>query len=517
MVFSEIQKFFQQKHTAQMTRQLIAMLFLGFSAGLPLLLIFSSLSLWLREAGVERSSVTFFAWAALGYSFKFVWAPLVDQMALPFLTKALGRRRSWMLVAQICIALAMTCMALTNPGAKGHALTIMALASVMLGFSSATQDIVIDAYRIESAPESFQAMMSSAYIAGYRVGMIAAGAGALILADIFGSAVGSYYYPAWQYTYLCMALLMGVGIATTLVISEPETEAVREYTFSPEQYAGFLGVFAAAVCAFIAGWHLGGFVLDNMAPPLAGMLKNPVLFQTVAGCIKLLTASASAFVLSWIFMKTGLANQDMLQESYVSPVRDFFDRYGMKTAWILLALVGCYRLSDIVLGVISNVFYQDLGFTKTQIAGVVKTFGLVMTIAGGFLGGILSVRYKVLPVLFAGALLSALTNLLFMAQAALGPNMGFLYLVISADNLAAGLAGAAFVAFLSSLTSVKFTAVQYAIFSSVMTLFPKILGGWSGTMVDAFGYSRFFLITTLMGVPVLVLVWAAGRLVFQRN
>ncbi len=498
-----------------MARQLIAMLFLGFSAGLPLLLIFSSLSLWLREAGVERSSVTFFAWAALGYSFKFLWAPLVDQMALPFLTKALGRRRSWMLFSQICIALAMICMAVTDPAAKGHALTIMALESVMLGFSSATQDIVIDAYRIEAAPESFQAMMSSAYIAGYRTGMIVAGAGALILADIFGSSAGSYYYPAWQYTYFCMALFMGMGMTTTLVISEPDTKVTGKYQFSPAQYAGFLGVFSAAICAFIAGWHLGGFVLDKAPTALAGMFENPVLFQTIAGCIKLGTAGTAAFGLSWIFMKAGLANQDMLQESYVSPVRDFFTRYGMKTAWILLALVGCYRLSDIVLGVISNVFYQDLGFTKTQIAGVVKTFGLVMTIAGGFLGGILSVRYKVLPILFAGALLSALTNLLFMAQAALGPNMGFLYLVISADNLAAGLAGAAFVAFLSSLTSVKFTAVQYAIFSSVMTLFPKILGGWSGTMVDAFGYPRFFLITTLMGIPVLILVWAGASMLSQ--
>ncbi len=512
-----LRQFTKVKLPGNMGKPSVIMLFLGFSAGLPILLIFSSLSLWLREAGVQRSSVTFFAWAALGYSFKFLWAPLVDQISLPFLTRTLGRRRSWMLASQICTTLAMVCMACTNPASQGHALTIMALASVVLGFSSATQDIVIDAYRIESAPESFQAMMAATYIAGYRIGMIAAGAGALILADIFGSAMGNYHYAAWQYTYLCMALLMGVGIITTLVISEPATGTAKEYEFSPGQYAGVVGIFAAAICAFIAGWYLGGFVLEKMNLSFMGILKNPVLFKTLAGCIKLAAGSITAYFLSLLLIRTGLANQNIIRESYLSPVQDFFHRYGMKTAVILLALVGCYRLSDIVLGVISNVFYQDLGFTKTQIAGVVKTFGLAMTIAGGFLGGIFSARYKIIHVLFAGALLSALTNLLFMVQASLGAHMGFLYLVISADNLAAGLAGAAFVAFLSSLTSVRFTAVQYAIFSSVMTLFPKILGGWSGTMVDALGYSRFFLTTTLMGLPVLVLVWAAASMLSQKD
>jgi PAT family beta-lactamase induction signal transducer AmpG len=164
-----------------------------------------------------------------------------------------------------------------------------------------------------------------------------------------------------------------------------------------------------------------------------------------------------------------------------------------------------------VLGVIANVFYQDLGFAKVEIATIVKTFGLLMTLAGGFLGGVLAVRYGVIRILFLGALLSAATNLLFMLLAYLGHDTRMLCLVIAADNLSAGIASAAFVAFLSSLTSVSFTAVQYAIFSSLMTLLPKLLGGYSGSMVEALGYPGFFLLTTLLGLPVLLLVWCAGR------
>ncbi|MCB1757560.1 MAG: MFS transporter, partial [Gammaproteobacteria bacterium] len=182
-----------------------------------------------------------------------------------------------------------------------------------------------------------------------------------------------------------------------------------------------------------------------------------------------------------------------------------------KLAWLLLALIAFYRISDIVLGVISNVFFQDLGFSKTEIAGIVKTFGLFMTIAGGFLGGLLSVRYGVMRILFLGAVLSALTNLLFSWLATLGHNITMLYVVISADNLSAGLASAAFIAFLSSLTNISFTAVQYAIFSSLMTLFPKLLGGYSGSMVDNLGYPSFFTLTALMGLPVLLLITVAGK------
>ena len=201
-------------------RDMRVMLALGFAAGLPILLIFSSLSLWLREAGLERGAVTYFSWAALGYSFKFVWAPIIDKLPLPWLTRVLGRRRAWLLLAQISIIAAILWMAFTDPV---HNLTPMALSAVMLGFSSATQDIAIDAYRIESAEQRMQALMSSSYIAGYRIGMLVAGAGALKLAAWFGAGE-VYNYGAWRDAYIWMAAAMGVGVITTLIIAEPSSE-----------------------------------------------------------------------------------------------------------------------------------------------------------------------------------------------------------------------------------------------------------------------------------------------------
>jgi len=208
---------------------------------------------------------------------------------------------------------------------------------------------------------------------------------------------------------------------------------------------------------------------------------------------------------------TPLYEKRLVEESYIEPVRDFFFRYGTRLALVILLFVGFYRISDIVLGVISNVFFEDMGFTKTEIAAVVKTFGLFMTIAGGFLGGLLAVRHGVIRVLYLGAILTVATNLLFLWLAHAGHDIRILYIVISADNLSAGLASAAFVAFLSQLTNVSFTAVQYAIFSSLMTLLPKTIGGYSGSMVDNLGYPGFFLLASLMGVPVLGLIYLIQR------
>ncbi|MEE9309985.1 MAG: MFS transporter [Cocleimonas sp.] len=490
--------------------RVITMLFLGFSAGVPILLIFSSLSLWLREAGVERSAVTYFSWAALGYSFKFVWAPLVDKLPLPFLTALLGRRRSWMLFSQVAIIGAIFWMAQTDPTGDGS-LTMMAFAAVLLGFSSATQDVVIDAYRIESADSDLQALMSSTYIAGYRIGMLVAGAGALYLASYFGSDKGSYNYEAWQISYSIMAGVMLVGIATTLIISEPTIQRPDESRYSRGDYLRFLLLFVLAVAGFVATFYYSADIAKSVKSTLTELFSNKHLAGFLVQIIRLATALAVAGSIAIALTLLGIVNNKMVVTTYVAPVKDFFSRYGITLAWLLLALIGLYRISDIVLGVISNVFYQDLGYSKVEIASVVKTFGLFMTIAGGFLGGLLSVRFGVMKILFLGALLSAVTNLLFMLLAQTGYNMPMLYLVISADNISAGLASAAFIAFLSQLTNISFTAVQYAIFSSLMTLLPKILGGYSGTMVDGMGYSNFFLITALMGVPVLILIIIAGK------
>jgi len=509
--FTPAQKTWRQSIQAWTHPRVITMLFFGFSAGVPILLIFSSLSLWLREAGVSRSAVTFFSWAALGYSFKFIWAPLVDTLPLPFLTKALGRRRSWLLVAQIAVITAICLMALTDPAANEHNLVAMALAAVMLGFSSATQDIVIDAYRIECAEEELQALLASTYIAGYRIGMLVAGAGALYLASWFGTSTGHYNYTAWKYSYFGMAAVMLIGVATTLIIEEPVI-TVKARKSSSKHYLRFLLLFLCSAGAFAALFFLSRTTVADVKMFLSsGFPEHKGLISFAVESGRLLLALAGGLAVAYGLVLCKIADRDMVQNTYINPVADFFERYGMETAVLLLALIGLYRISDIVLGVISNVFYQDLGFSKPVIASIIKTFGLFMTLAGGFLGGVLTLRYGVTRILFLGAVLSSLTNLLFMVLASAGNDVTLLTLVIAADNLSAGIATTAFVAFLSSLTNISFTAVQYAIFSSLMTLLPKLIGGYSGTMVSSWGYEQFFLVSTLMGVPVLVLIWLADK------
>ena len=489
--------------------RILAMLFLGFSAGLPILLIFSTLSLWLREAGVERSAVTYFSWAALGYSFKFVWAPLVDKLPLPFLHSLLGKRRSWLLVSQFMIITAMIWMAMNDP-ASTNGLSYMAVAAVMLGFSSATQDIVIDAWRIEAVESELQSLMSANYVAGYRIGMIVAGAGALYMAEWLGSTRDVYVYSAWQLTYMAMAATMFVGVMTTLFIPEPERTQETSYLHSARDYARFLLLFLVLVAAMIVT-YLG---LSDLSSVLKAWFSetsaNGKLAAFLAEALRLLTALSVAIATGWLLVKARFAEKRMLQDTYIEPVMDFFHRYG-KVAFLILLLIGFYRVSDIVLGVISNVFYQDMGFSKDQIATVTKVFGIWMTILGGFLGGFLTLRFGMIRILMLGAVMTVVTNLLFIPVANNPGDLMLLYVVIGADNITAGLASAAFIAYLSSLTSLSFTAVQYAVFSSLMTLFPKLLGGYSGSIVDAIGYQNFFLAASMIGVPVFLLVWLAGR------
>ncbi len=413
-------------------RRVLVIFLLGFSGGLPLMLVFVSLSFWLREAGVSRADIGYFSWVMTAYSIKFLWSPLADQLKLPGLHRWLGRRRSWLLLSQLLIVATICGIASADPQQN---LAMMAAFAVMLAFASATQDLSLDAYRIESAPEQLQAVLAAAYLTGYRLAMILASAGTLWLAALFSDG-DAYQLAGWQQAYLLMALCMLPGILTTLLSKEPVT-AITPYQ------------------------------------PRSG-----TLLQRFG---------------HW------------LQHAVVSPFIDFFRRYKWQ-ALAILALISCYRLSDVVMGVMANAFYVDMGFSKEEVAAVSKVYGVIMTLVGAALGGILLNRFGTLKILFAGALLSAATNLLFCLLSMIGHDVFWLTVVISADNLSAGIATSAFIAYLSSLVNLAFTATQYAIFSSLMLLLPKFLGGFSGSWVDHIGYSQFFIVTALLGLPALLLI-----------
>ena len=429
-------------------RRPLTLLFLGFSSGLPLLLVFGTLSFWLREAGIDRSTIGFVSWVALAYGFKWLWAPFVDRVPIPLLSRLLGRRRGWLLLTQLALLLGLVSMGAIDPRAD---LDRLVLVAVIVAFASATQDIVIDAFRIESGGARLQAAMAATYMIGYRLAMITAGAGVLWLAAWVDPDEATYQHGPWQFAYTVMACLMGVGILTTLLVSEPQPSV------------GSSSSSAARTPEFIAALH--------------PYLRVP---------------------LRWLW------------SAVLNPFIDFFARYGW-LALLVLALIASYRISDIVLGVIANVFYVDMGFTKTEVANVTKVFGVLMTLIGAVIGGVLVNRLGVIRILFSGALLVALTNLLFAVLAQAGDSVPMLIVVVAMDNLSGGLASAAFVAYLSALTNVQYSATQYALFSSVMLLMPKFLGGFSGVLVDHVGYVEFFVLVSLLGLPVLILIWLAGR------
>ncbi len=472
----------------------LRMLLLGFSSGLPILLVFSTLSVWLFEAGVKRDLVTYFSWAGLAYGFKFVWSPLIDRIPLPFLANRMGHRRAWLLFSQLCIIAAMLFTATTDPA---NSLAWTAYGAVAIGFTSATQDIVIDAYRIESAPPRMQAFLSATYVAGYRIAMLTAGAGSLWLAAWLGTE--SYNPEIWQTVYRVMACFMLVGIVATLISPEPEVggDVAPDKTVQLKLFLAFI----AGVCGMV--YVFGEF---------PGTPKDLEPFAKLAfNSLRLLASLGVAGLIIFVLAKIKFVPGQEARKSYVEPFTDFMSRYG-KTAMVILALIGLYRIADIVMGAVANLFYLEMGFSKAQIATYSKFYGLIATIAGGFLGGILASRIGVMRGLFIGALLAAASNLLFAYLATQGANLNLLIAVITADNLSAGFAVASFVAYLSALTNVTFTATQYALFSSIMLLVPKALAGYAGSIVTATGYPGFFIFTAILGLPVLVLVYWAGKL-----
>ncbi|MCX7554939.1 MFS transporter [Marinicella sp. S1101] len=480
----------------------------GFSAGIPYFLIFSSLSLWLDQVGVEKSAITYFSWAALGYSFKYLWSPLVDRLPIPYLSRRMGQRRAWLLCIQLLIMVAISLMGLTNPAASEQALVQMALAVTLLGFSAATQDILIDAWRIEASTEKDIAMLSSVYTVGYRLGMLTSGAGALYIAAYFGTSMDNYQYSAWKISYLSMATVMLVGLGTTLWIKEPKK--ADSLVHKTKDYMAVVAVFVISIGVLILTYQMTAGLFQTVQEQMLAWTGNKPLSSTFTTAGQLLLALLLAAITARLVSTSSWVNIDMIKEVYWSPVHDLFLRHKQHI-WLIIGIICLYRISDIVMGVTANLFYQFKGFDLDEIAGIVKTFGLIMTISGGIVGGFLVVKYGIMRIMIIAAVLSAATNLLFMVMVDMEKSLVYLTFMISADNLSQGMALTAFVGFLSLLVNRQFTAVQYAMFSSVMTLFPKILGGYSGGMVEQMGYANFYLMTAIIGIPVVLMLMYAKK------
>lgn len=429
--------------------RVLGMAFLGFSAGLPFLLVFSTLSFWLAESGHPPSEITLVSLVGITYSIKFFWAPVVDRVDIPLLTRSLGRRRSWMLVAMLGIALGLLCLAFSDPAGR---IGLVAAFALIVAFASATQDVALDAYRIEAVERDLQGAMAATYQFGYRVALLCAGAGALYMAE----------WQGWTTAYVTMAALMLVGIATVLVIREPEV-------------------------ARDAGAYLReARVVDFLARSQDMHARLRAIVAWLIGAV-------------------------------VCPFLDFFARKG-SLAVVILIFISVFRLSDVTMGAIASKFYFDLGFSKEEVATVIKLFGFFMTMLGAFLGGVLVARFGIMGPLVLAAAMIAGTNLFFAALAWAGHDLVMLAATISADNITGGLAGSVFIAYLSSLTSTAYTATQYALFSSLMTLPGKIMGGWSGTVAESLGlvvvdgrvlnpsaYDNFFFFVAAIGIPSILL------------
>lgn len=414
---------------------------LGFSAGLPILLVFSTLSAWLAVEEVSKSAIGLFAYASLSYSLKFLWAPLVDRLAIPGLDGLLGRRRAWLIIAQVCLMGAIGYTASLNPV---EALGAVALGAVLIAFFSATQDIALDAWRIDVADPDDQALMVAIYQWGYRIGMIAAGAGALWIADL----------TSFNLAYLVMAALMIIGPIGVALAPRPE---------DPKPSGGGVETVRQA-----AG--------DN------------------------LIARAG----TWLYA------------AIVAPFVDFVVRFKWLAIFIL-ALIGLYRLTDFVMGFMANPFYIEMGYSLSDIANISKLYGIWVTLGGALIAGLAANRFGLYPVLLLGAVLGAGSNLAFAWLSTLNePGLTELIAAITIENLSGGWAGTALIAYMSSLTNRAFSATQYALFSSFYALPGKLFGGVSGFMVEAVGFTQFYLITALIGVPAIACVvvamnWSKAR------
>ncbi len=466
-------------------RRTLVMVALGFAAGLPYLLIFDTLSAWLRQEGLSLQVIGFFSLATLVSSFKFLWAPIVDRARIPVLTSWLGHRRSWMLACQVVIVVGLALISLQSPTSS---LATMAALAVLVGFFSATQDIVIDAWRIEVADSSRHGAMAAAYSWGYRGAMIVAGAVPLLLAGSFG----------WNLSYGVMALTMAVSTVATLLAPREAEHAVRDMHVAGVaahpvrdgfEWAARLAVLAAGALLLGSGLTASASVLamiltgagaSDAGAALVGAWRSGagIWYQLVAVLIGFAIIIVSVLPVPGLRTRPGT----FLSAALGDPLRDFFARYRRNALWIL-ALICLYRLSDFVLNIM-NPFYLDLGFTLVEVAEVRKIFGVAATMAGIFAGGYAVARIGLMRALLIGAFAGPLSNLVFLWLATRGHDLFGLFVAIGSDNVFGGFSATCLIAYMSSLTTEGFTATQYALFSSLYALPGRLVASQSGRIVE---------------------------------
>ena len=489
------------------------MLLLGFSSGLPFPLVLTTLSARLRQAGIDRATIGYFSLVGLAYSLKYFWSPVVDRLPLPLLHRA-GRRRSWMLLAQICVIGGLALMALCNPETDASG---MAWLAVFTAFAAATQDIAVDAWRIEAVEEQWQGAMAAAYQMGYQLALICAGAGALVAAAARG----------WSTAYLLMASIMLIGPLTVVFTKEPGAsvrtradydEHLLERTLTWLRPGRLLATVFVTILLDIAAYSLGLEV-----PATANVVwKSAVV---VVDFISVASGVVSFGAL--VFLVTGAIAplrpiQRWLVGAIVLPFVDLSIRNGLRNAVFILALVICYRLNYTTMGVAANTFYLDLGYTLADIALVSKGYGIAVTLAGALLAGLLVRRMGLPRTMLTGVLLLSAANLVYAAIAqhlvafaaaharnpatAPHPDLLWLALAVSLDNLGNGIAGTAFIAYMSSLVNIAYTATQYALFGTLWSLPAKSLASQWGRIVDTWGYPTFFIYTAALGIPAAILI-----------
>ena len=462
----------------------LVMFALGFASGLPFWLIFDTLSAWLRGAGLSLNVICFFSLATLAYAFKFLWAPLVDRTRIPGLTAWLGHRRSWMLAAQLVIMAGLALIAITDPVAN---ISITAALAVATGFAGATQDIAMDAWRIEVGTERDQGAMLATYQWGYRVAIITSGAAPLFLADAF----------SWSISYFVMALCMGLGVIAVLLAPREREHQVRpiprlDQPRKPalEKLEWVLRLLLLVIGALILGSGLSAqirLIASWLPPDTAAWLSTAWIKPGGLGIVMQLSAVVIgfAFIVACAWPLPGKPTQPgyFLSHVFGDPLADFFKRFA-GTAGLILMVICFYRLSEFVLNIM-NPFYLDLGFTLTQIAEVRKIYGVLLAMFGIFAGGWAVSRFGVMRALVIGAIIAPLSNLAFAWLSVQGPSVPALIFTLGVNNICQSFAGTCLLAYMSSLTSAGFTATQYALFSSLYALPDKFIATQSGRIVDA--------------------------------